>query len=500
MLKIITYQRWQSSYNYQYLVILFFVSTFSSVCVLLKSYCYNVKAILRHFILSLFLITCHIHYASALSATTTQVIHGSAPYLTFDGGVTKGNIQALLGIRLSDGREYVPKNGESNFYPNAKAVDNYYTIELPSNADSFDGIQTLVPIPKMDNYSVIELSKIIGGNNLLDDDGDSYGNITGTLDAFLYDRNSDYLTRIVKSHSTDKLDLCSLYVLTLSIDDAQLSTQYGIPKARDFDHVSQTYYLKAKNGVRTCYASPPARYGGGEGPNWVRGLGFLVVNSHIPEENFPTTGSNGLSFHLGLGGVTPEQVIDANGTTVSAVSGSNSATLLLSTENSELKITLKGPSKASDKKKFSPSLFKLYADSNHSQLLYSFKIERWYLANPDDSGDGSYDEAQIFCDSLGSRYRIPSVGDYTNANSSDWHWGVPGQGNYNLRQVSYKSGERWIGGLFNEWGDFTYGSGRGDDWLDDEYWAADKFGVDSSGGVRLNNGPYAYAITACVTP
>ncbi|OCG13116.1 hypothetical protein A9G24_08185 [Gilliamella sp. App6-5] len=498
MLEIVTYLSWQVSHNYKHLVVLFFVSIF---CLFYWYYC-KAKPVLHYIIPILFFMTCHIHDAGALSATTADVIHGHAPYLTFDGGATKSDIKALFGIKLPDGREYVPEGGESNLYPNAKVVINEYEpIELPSNANTFDSIQTLVPL----SDSSIDLNDLIGGNDYWsDDDGDGNVSITGRLELAWYDVNDEYIT-----DTTSNFDPCSApYQLELYLTNPQLSTQYGVPKTRSLPDVWQTYRFKVTNEARVCYAQPPDLYGM-SGTNWSRGLGFQVKNIDNPEQNFPTTGSNELSFRLMLGGITPKQVIDANGTTVSAVSGGQSVTLLLSIETGLglddydeelLKITLKGPNKDSSNKSFNPSLFKLYADGSHNKLLYSFKIERWYIANPDDSNDGSYAEAQIFCNSLGNDYRIPSVGDYTNANNSSWQWGEPGQENESLRQLSYKSGNKWIGGLFNEWGEFTYDNNRNDHWSDDQYWAFDGYTVSPYGDIASNNNIYTFAMAACVTP
>ncbi len=501
MLEIVTYLSWQLSHNYKHFVVLFFVSI---SLLFYWRYC-KAKPVLHYIVSIVFFMTSHIHYASALSASTTDVIHGHAPYITFDGGATKSNISALLGIRLPDGREYVPKDGQSSLYPNATPIDNYETITLPSNADSFDKIQTIEPISGNNHKSIIDLKDLVGVNNYWsDDDGDGNVNITGHLELAWYDVNGDEIADTVS-----KFDPCSApYELELYVPKAQLSTQYGIPKTIDLPDAWQLYTFKVTHEARVCYAQPPDPYGT-SGTNWSRGLGFEVKDVEKPDKNFPTTGSNELSFHLLLGGITPKQVIDVNGTTVSAVSGGNTVTLSLNTEmgvgwdgndEEQLKITLKGPNKDSSDKSFSPALFKLYADASHNQLLYSFKIERWYIANPDDSNDGSYAEAQMFCNSLGHNYRMPSVGDYTNANSSSWQWGEPGQGNESIRQLSYKSGDRWIGGLFNEWGDFTYDKLRKDDWSDDQYWASDEYLVFPHGHITLNDNIYTFAMAACVTP
>ena len=51
----------------------------------------------------------------ALTTKTTNIIYGSAPYLTFDGGRTRvTNTEALLGISLSDGRTFTPTTNNSS--------------------------------------------------------------------------------------------------------------------------------------------------------------------------------------------------------------------------------------------------------------------------------------------------------------------------------------------------------------------------------------------------
>ena len=47
----------------------------------------------------------------ALTTKTLNVISGNAPYLIFDGGQTRvTNSEELLGISLSDGRKFTPRN------------------------------------------------------------------------------------------------------------------------------------------------------------------------------------------------------------------------------------------------------------------------------------------------------------------------------------------------------------------------------------------------------
>ncbi|MCO6556677.1 MAG: hypothetical protein J6577_05540, partial [Gilliamella sp.] len=75
--------------------------------------------------------------SQALSATTSERIHGTAPYLTFDGGVTKvTKTEDLLGIKLSDGRTFTSQNNSSS--PTAP-------IKLPNVGDTLADIEMIVP-------------------------------------------------------------------------------------------------------------------------------------------------------------------------------------------------------------------------------------------------------------------------------------------------------------------------------------------------------------------
>ncbi|MBI0115010.1 hypothetical protein H3T56_11575, partial [Gilliamella sp. W8123] len=100
----------------------------------------------------------------ALTTKTTNIIYGSAPYLTFDGGRTRvTNTEALLRISLSDGRTFTPTTTNSRDNP----------IILPVDGQSFNDIGMLVPT----NTDSIALSSLIGTpyNYWGDDDGDGQG-------------------------------------------------------------------------------------------------------------------------------------------------------------------------------------------------------------------------------------------------------------------------------------------------------------------------------------
>ncbi|OCG17958.1 hypothetical protein A9G24_02385 [Gilliamella sp. App6-5] len=93
--------------------------------------------------------------SQALSAQTSLDIHGTAPYLTFDGGVTKANdISSLLGITLSDGTT-IKANEDNSSATNP--------IELPNDLDTFETIQSMVPFPRFgnNNYPIINLNDVV---------------------------------------------------------------------------------------------------------------------------------------------------------------------------------------------------------------------------------------------------------------------------------------------------------------------------------------------------
>ncbi|OCG37068.1 hypothetical protein A9G29_11770 [Gilliamella sp. Fer2-1] len=521
MLEIVTYLSWQVSHNYKHLVVLFFVSIF---CLFYWYYC-KAKPVLHYIIPILFFMTCRIHDAGALSATTADVIHGHAPYLTFDGGATKSDIKALLGIKLPDGREYVPEGGESGLYPNAE-VDVSSEVEpimLPHSVASFENIQTLVPISGNWHYPAIYFDRLIGANNYWgDEDGDGSAQVSGFLLVKWENADNKDITSLVKNNPTKVLDPCDApFKFTLSVHDGKLSTKYGMPRTNTFNEVSHTYYISPMvDKPYTCHAQPNLWWSSGDEleSQWDKNKGFIVTSGNDLTTAFPTTGSNGLHFYLLLAGITPQQVIDVNGKTVSTVNGSGTVNLLLTPEHTPgwafspkrqaLKIQLIGPTKDSSDKSFTPAVFKLYSNSSHSQLLYSFKIERWYIAHPH---SGSYAIAQAFCHDLGNGYRVPHITDYTNANNSASFWtgGILGRDiNEYRRQLSYKYDGRWIGGLFNEWGktdnsDYPAAS----DWHTFyRFWASNsysnyQYGVSENwGSVNYAKPSTNYHKVACVTP
>ncbi|MCX8683100.1 hypothetical protein J3U09_05095, partial [Gilliamella sp. B2889] len=97
----------------------------------------------------------------ALTSKTTNIIHGSVPYLTYDGGHTRiVDTEGLLSITLSNGMQYTPSTNNSSRTP----------IELPEVGQSFADIGMMVPT----NTDFVELNTLVDSpyNYWGDDDGD----------------------------------------------------------------------------------------------------------------------------------------------------------------------------------------------------------------------------------------------------------------------------------------------------------------------------------------
>ena len=488
----------------------------------------------------------------ALSAFTTESIKGSAPYLTLDDGVSKiTSTEELLAIKLPNGTVITPQNDVSS-------ITN--PIELPDKKNTYASVQTIVPLPISGNnqFPVINMTDLLAApyNYFADDDGDGFDDsdlitatATGDIKIKWEARNPAVadinaknafidITSKVKSHPDAIPDLCDgIHKITISASDSELTTPYGDPNTNHFQEGSHSYYLTPKLDPKVCYAQPNLFFDGGslggidyqvDGILWdvaqvesdhdygvyrgypSKGIKVLrATNSgnyqgetSITKNNFPTTGSHGLYFYLLFGGITPEAVLAANGSTVQSIEGGNVSLSLSVSKTTEwehgehgpspyglaepaIKVTLVGPRYNSADKSFRPMTFRLYADSNKSTLIYEFKLMRWFIANPEiffnkEHGFPSSDEnkemlsyqskARDYCKSLGSGYRLPDVNDFTNIN---------GYGMYARRQLSYQENGKWIGGIANEWGcmpmseddsDASCPSYRSTDWKAYDYW------------------------------
>ena len=493
------------------------------------------------------LLTIPVNFTYALNITTANAIHGGAPYLTYDGGITKADsTESLLGITLSDGTVINPSNDESSLVT---------PIELPNQGDTYASIQTIVPLPQSgnSNYPKVKMTDLLTApyNYFGDDDGDGYDDVTGEVIATASgdigvkweNINGVDVTDTVKNNAHSKFIECdSPYKLTITASNGELNTLYGAPNKSSFMGGSHSYYINPKVEPHVCYAQPSPLFDDGsqlyagnmdllDGPGWdsstidwdyrgypskgfkingARNSGNYDGESSIYKNNFPSTGSNGLYFYLLLAGISPEAVITANGSNISAVEGGN-VSLSLSTgitlwdhrsgvlddfstmfpylsplygvPQKGLKITLNGPRATSNDKSFSPSTFRLYADSGKSKILYEFKLMRWYIPTDivyqnvitEENVPMYQAKGQEECRRLGKGYRLTEMYDLTY----DVYWEMkatfgPIVGSA-LRQLSYRKDGEWVSGIINEWG-CLYNNSRSrcrnypdSDWLHSNY-------------------------------
>ncbi|MBI0114846.1 hypothetical protein H3T85_10945 [Gilliamella sp. W8129] len=351
----------------------------------------------------------------ALTAKTTNIIQGSAPYLTFDGGRTRvTNTAALLGISLSDGRRFTPTTNNSERNP----------IVLPVAGQSFADIGMLVPR----NTRSIALSSLIGApyNYWGDDDGDGQGDngvtATGSLWVSIVDKNNQAVSR------NEVLTICKApYQLTLSYGEGRLKTRYGVPNESRFTAGNATYYINPKASPAVCFAKPNVDHinRGLSAAVWDRNKGFLT-QSVTPSSyglNFPTTGAHKLFFDLLITGTNQA----LSWATVSH--GGITATMTDSTSTS-VKVTLTGPA-VTDRNQWAsenpgriarpslPQVFELVGrdSSGNAVVKYGFELKQWFVNRGYGSNYGysyTYSNTKSWCNKIGE-YRLPKAKELTNA-------------------------------------------------------------------------------------
>ncbi|MBI0061710.1 MULTISPECIES: hypothetical protein [Gilliamella] len=443
----------------------------------------------------------------ALTTKTTNIIYGSAPYLTFDGGRTQvTNTEALLRISLSDGRTFTPTTNDSSFFN---------PIVLPVAGQSSTDIGMLVPT----DTNSIALSSLIGTpyNYWGDDDGDGQGvngvTATGSLNLSIVDKFNNPVAR------NEVLTICKApYRLTLSNGEGTLKTRYGVPNESRFSASNASYYIKPKTAPVICYAQPDSHYGNGiyAGPAsiWNPDWGFLP-QSVTPSSyglNFPTTGANNLLFDLDIGGVS-------EALSWAPVSHSGITATMINSTRYHIHVTLTGPV-AKDYQLRSdnpgeiarpslPQVFELVGrDSNGNAVVkYGFELKQWFVNRG--FYETTHSNMESWCNKIG--YRLPKVSDLTNASC---------QGNNSEKCGDYaneivgatpsapnNSYMRHMGaGFFAEWGrveyylvTFFFG---GDYWTQDRAGSSQEFfTVDSAyGWVGHADREYTNVRGLCVYP
>ncbi|OTQ71254.1 hypothetical protein [Gilliamella apis] len=426
----------------------------------------------------------------ALTTKTTNIIYGSAPYLTFDGGRTRvTNTEALLGISLSDGRTFTPTtNNSSSTNP----------IELPVAGQSFNDIGMLVPT----DTDSIALSSLIGTpyNYWGDDDGDGQGidgiTATGSLNLSIVDKDNNPVARneVLTSCNNNKAP----YKLTLSNSEGRLTTRYGVPNESRFSAGNATYYIKPKAAPAICLARPYNSYNDGHRYSlglsasiWTDYRGFLP-QSFTPSSydlNFPTTGANKLFFTLEIGG-------NNQALSWAPVShGGITATMTYSTSTS-VRVTLTGPVVTNSNQQLSdnpgrigrpslPQTFELVGrDSRGNAVVkYGFVLKQWFVSR---DYHKTYSSTESWCNKIGG-YRLPKVRDLTNASCKggpppglpDYCRGYESEINALTATPSSPdhTARRHIGGgLFSEWGYMPYYRDVGVDLGFGTYWTQDRVG------------------------
>ncbi|MDF7670011.1 hypothetical protein PT276_02120 [Orbaceae bacterium ESL0721] len=441
--------------------------------------------------------------SAAMSAAVTQsVIIGTAPYLTFDGGETKdADTTQLLSIKLSDGRFYTPNN-------NLSTVTN--PIELALVGQTLADVDMLIPKEK----NSISLNELFSSSHDYwhDDDGDGEGvdgiTATGNLILQIEDSNGKILNR---GDTLSACDGATYYKVGISNTAGTLLTKYGHPNSTNFTAANTTYYIKPHPNTQpyTCYVKPNMQYSGSQpfgdsntfynwdGPasQWNNQKGFLPQDINNPSSNFPTMGAHGLFFNLTIAwdvwqNVTYDKSPSDSGIDISISTGGSS---------NIAKIALTGPRYNTNNASTAvPTTFILYSDKEKKNKIYSFTINRWFIATP---GEGGGYKENYCSSSYGSKYRVPGVSDFTNANfpSQNWTAGLAGQPNNYQRRIG--------GGLFAEWGDirnFNYYTTSDFDYH--WYWVAEKYlswqrDVDSYiGYINYDNPTTKVGRFACVTP
>ncbi|WP_143426277.1 hypothetical protein [Gilliamella sp. Occ4-3] len=419
--------------------------------------------------------------SQALSATTSERIHGTAPYLTIDGGTTKlTTTDDLLSIKLSDGRTFAPQDNPSS--PTSP-------IELPNVGDTFADIEMIVP----SSSDSININDLVTQGKWRDDDGDGQeaGEVTasGSISLVIKDKDGNTVNR------SDTLSLCKApYKVTLDSSGGTLETRYGMPNSSTFSGGTAEYYITPPSAPVICAVRPNLLVGGTTGiiswdaPSyagpaniWSPTKGFLV-QSTTPSSyglNFPTTGSDGLYFDLDIGGIDASQLrwtVNTSGSLNATVSWRRPLTGTFRSPNGSIvqadewitdksknvtRVTLHGPEARSQRENPSPSqitvpslpqTFELVGrDRSGNEVRYGFMLRQWFVNR---GGQFKfYSEHLAWCNSLG--YRVPRVRDLTNAKCGVDSNNFPCINGINGATPSSSDNHylRHIGaGFFTEWG------------------------------------------------
>jgi hypothetical protein len=426
---------------------------------------------------SIFLLSSAFSSQALTTQVTRNVIHGSAPYLTFDGGATKAtDVNDLLWIALPGGTKITP---------NTNLSSRSNPIQLPNAGDDFTNIDMLVPV----GSNTVSLNALIGPPNNYwgDDDGDGVGSggvtATGSLTLSIVDKAGNAVDR------RDTLTICGApYKVTLSSTAGTLSTRYGFPKSRSFSASSATYYISPKASPAVCFAKPDMSLATGNyaGPPaiWNPAKGFLTQSTDAAhyDKNFPTTGANGLYFDLDIGGV------DAASLTWSSVTHSGITASMTPNSSTSVSVKLTGPVATPAQRDSSspgniprpslPATFELVGrdSSGRAIITYGFELKQWFVNRGDNFQN--YATQNAWCSNIG--YQMPRIRDLTNAVSTNPSISGATPSSSNNRYMRHIDA-----GFFSEWGDMPSYTGASFAYYG--YWTSDvtgsgQFDVDSYDG------------------
>ncbi|MWN31368.1 MULTISPECIES: hypothetical protein [unclassified Gilliamella] len=450
----------------------------------------------------------------ALTAYTSRAIEGSAPYLTFDGGVTKlTNTDRLLSIKLQDGTVYTRST-------NPSTPTN--PIRLPYVGSNLSHIETIVPPSR----SSITMNDLVSQGYWGDDDGDGQGvggvTASGSISVTFTDKNGTTVNR------SDALSICSApYKVTLTSTSGTLSTQYGVPRSSSFSGATVDYYINPYDNAGICSVRPNLLLGGTRGIDnywdaayyagpaniWSPTKGFLTVftSPSSYDRNFPTTGADGLYFDLDIVGIDGSQLswtVNTGGSISATVSwrlpvsdprNSDIDKWIRDKSKNVTRVTLHGPRASqiwSDNPgritvPSLPQTFELVGrDRSGNEVRYGFVLKQWFVHRSSQSK--SYNEQLAWCNSLG--YGMPRVRDLTNSNLYGLGAAPSSSGNYYERHIG--------AGFFTEWGWMNNYADAG--FIKGGYWTSDVRGsnhldvLTSGGFYSYQDGGRSYAV--CTAP
>ncbi|MWN31708.1 MULTISPECIES: hypothetical protein [unclassified Gilliamella] len=468
----------------------------------------------------------------ALSAQTSRVIEGSAPYLTFDGGQTKAmDTDTLLAIELPDGRVITPSTNTSS---------RTNPIMLPDGDFTFGDIHTVVPLSVPWSYEryTIGINDLVNQGKWGDDDGDGQGvngvTASGSVSVEFAEITGErwgYGFRLTRCRDVP-------YTVTLSSTGGSLTTRYGLPNRSTFSGGRVTYYLMPPR-PEICSVRPNL-YMGGTGATNVNGFsdepryagpasiwsptkGFLTVftSPSSYDRNFPTTGADGLYFDLDIVGLDASQLswtVNTSGSLSATVSWTRPRTdsqtdqwgatvqndaWIRDKSKYVTRVTLHGPRASSSQissgnpsrltRPSLPQTFELVGrDRSGNEVRYGFVLKQWFVNRGNE--EERYNDQLAWCNSLG--YRMPRVRDLTNSNYNNLGAAPSSSGSYYQRNIG--------AGFFTEWG-FMFGYVDAGFLSNGSYWTSDATGskqlyVYSSNGTASSIPGTYRRFAVCPTP